>query len=244
MAGSGRSHLGSFVCAAGHELRVTGRCCSEDLGSPQSATFEDLVSRNGIVRAFQSERSSATTGPDILGPQGGKRSLTILRHTHHWRGVTWFDEEEGVVWLCACAWHRSGEPDDAFPVFRALRDAGQIWPTEDDYEALAADRGEQFASFVVEEAQVLLAMAREAPETEQLLVIGREPVAVVVRIVETLEETYVAVSTINLALPLFQLLLVALYPDSSFNDWRPEQRLPTRELDYQRAEFCMSIVHG
>ncbi len=244
MAGPDRPHLGSFVCAAGHELRITGRCRSEDLGTSQSATFEDLAGRHGIVRAFERERSGATAGPDALGPEGGRRSLTVLRHTHHWRGVTWFDEGEGVVWLCACAWHRSGEPNDAFPVFRALRDEGRVWPTEEDYEALAADRGQQFASFVVEDAQILLAMAREAPETEQVLAIGREPVAVVVRIVETLEETYVAVSTINLTPPLFQLLLVALYPDNSFNDWRHEQRLPTRELDYVRAEICMSILHG
>lgn len=68
--------------------------------------------------------------------------------------------------------------------------------------------------------------------------------AVVVRIVETLEETYVAVSGLRLTLPVLQLLLVSLYPDRRFEEWRTEQSLPTRELDLARAELCLSIVHG
>lgn len=125
-----------------------------------------------------------------------------------------------------------------------MRADGRIWPTEADYEALAEDRGEQFAHLVVDDAPRLLAMARARPETEQVLVIGREPVSVVVRVVETLEETFVAVSGANLGVALLQLLLVALYPDRRFEEWRHEERLPTRELDHKRAEFCLSIVHG
>jgi hypothetical protein len=244
VAGLDRPHLGSLVCGAGHELRITGRCLNEDLGGAPTAAFEDLASRHGIVRAFRRERSSATTGPDHLGPAGGPRPLTVLRHTNDWRGLTWFDSEENVVWLCACARHRSGQPGDAFPFFRALEATGRIWPSEEDYEALAADRGEQFAAFVLDDAPLLLVRARKAPGTEQVLVIGREPVTVVVHIVETLEETYVAVSTLTLTPSQYQLLLVALYPDRAYDDWRVEQRLPTRDLDYARAEICVSIIHG
>ena len=168
----------------------------------------------------------------------------MLRHTNDWRGVTWFDDEERVVWLCACARHRSGQPDDAFPFFRSLQGTGRIWPTNDDYEALAGDRGEQFAAFVLDDAPRLLVMARKAPGTEQVLVIGREPVTVVVHVVETLEETFVAVSTLTLTPSQYALLLVALYPDRAYDEWRTEHRLPTRELDYSRAEICFSILHG
>jgi hypothetical protein len=163
--------------------------------------------------------------------------------THHWRGATWHDADEGVVWVCACGRHRSGEADDAFPYFEELRDRGLIWPTNEDYEALLADRGERFAAFVVADAPALLERARAEPEIEQTAMIGLEPVAVVVRVVETLEETFVAVSGMNLQLPTLQLLLVALYPERPFTDWRQESRLPTRELDHTRAEFCLSIVH-
>lgn len=244
MPAEDQSHLRSFVCSLGHELRITGRCLSEDLGDSPEASFDELAKRHGIVKAFRRERSAATTGVDTLGPGGGVRPLTVLRHTHHWRGVTWFDQEAGVVWLCACARHRSGQSDDAFPHFSILRESDRIWPRDGDYEVLAADRGEQFAAFVVIEAPRLLAMARAAPDTEIVLVIGREPVTIVVQVVETLEETFVAVSGLHLTPQLFQLLLVALYPDRRFGDWRAVQRLPTRDLDRPRAELCYSIVHG
>lgn len=243
MAAGDRLHLRSFVCRAGHELRVAGRCLTEDLNESFEASFEELEKRHGIVRAFRRERRASTVGADTLGPAGGSRPLTVLRHTHNWRGVTWLDEEVGVVWLCACGWHRSGQTDDAFQQFEALRDDGRIWPIDEDYEALAADRGEQFVAFVISDAPRLLATARAAPEIEHVLTIGREPVALVVRVIETLEETFVAVSGVNLTPPLFQLLLVSLYPDRRFEEWRPEPRLPTRELDHTRAEFCLSIVH-
>jgi hypothetical protein len=35
-----------------------------------------------------------------------------------------------------------------------------------------------------------------------------------------------------------------LYPDRGFEEWRPAQRLPTRQLDHTGAEFCLSIVYG
>jgi hypothetical protein len=76
------------------------------------------------------------------------------------------------------------------------------------------------------------------------MIIGHEPVAIVVQVVETLEETFVAVSGLHLLPSLYQLLLVALYPDRPFSEWRPAQRLPTRLLDHTRAEFCVSILHG
>ena len=244
MAARDRTHLRSLICVAGHELRITARCLREDLGDSPGALFADLYRRHGIVKAFRRERSGATAGPDPLGPGGGARPLTVLRHTHHWRGVTWFEDAEGVVWLCACGWHRSREPGDAFDVFEQMRRDGRIWPTEEDYEALAADRGEQFAALVVDDGPRLLAMARANRETEQVLVIGREPVSIVVHVVETLEETFVAVSGVTISPSQLQLLLVSLYPDRRFEEWRLEDRLPTRELDLIRAEFCVSIVHG
>jgi hypothetical protein len=80
---------------------------------------------------------------------------------------------------------------------------------------------------------------------EQNHVIGTtQPVGLVVHLVETLEETYVAVYGDTIGVAQLQLLLVALYPDRAFEEWRPEQRLPTRDLNLARGEFCLSIVHG
>lgn len=142
----------------------------------------------------------------------------MLRHSNDWRGVTWHDPDATVVWLCASGWHRSGQPDDAFQLFAQLKDAGRIWSTAEDYEALAADRTEQFAAFVIDDAPRLLAMARAEPEVEHVLAIGQEPVALVVHVVETLEETFVAVSVQNISMEMCQILQVALYPERSFKD--------------------------
>jgi hypothetical protein len=109
---------------------------------------------------------------------------------------------------------------------------------------LEADRGEQFAGFVLTDAPALLAIACENPDTEQVRIIGQEPVTIVVRVVETMEETFVAISGLRLTLPVLQLLLVSLYLHRGFEEWRPENRLPTRELDRVRAELCFSMVHG
>jgi hypothetical protein len=242
MHAQGRFHERSFVCAVGHELRVTARCVQVDLSDSPESQFERLVDRHDIVRAFLRERHLQPVGADTVGP-ADDRPLTVLRHTHHVRGATWHDEEEGVVWLCACGRHRSGQADDAFPYFERLRGDGSIWPADPDYEGLDADRGARFAAFVVADAPAVLAAARADPDTEQTLAIGLEPVTVLVRIVETMEETFVAISGINLTLEALQLLLVALYPERAFNDWRQEPRLPRRELDHSRAEFCLSIVH-
>jgi hypothetical protein len=243
MAQQDRAHLRSFVCVAGHELRVTKRCLLEDLKEPADTPFDELVGRHDMVRALRRERRAATAGPDTLGPAGGDRPLTVLRHRHRWRGVTWFEPAQAVVWLCGCSGsHRSGAADDAFPYLEALRDEGRIWPTDDDREALEADRGQRFAALVVTDAPVLLAAARAAPGTERRAMIGLEPIAIVVHVVDTLEETFVAISG-RLEVALLQILLVSLYPDSRFDEWRHVDRLPTRELDPTRGEFCLSIVH-
>lgn len=197
-----------------------------------------------MVRAFRRERRAATAGADPLRPTGGDRPLTVLRHSHDWRGATWFEPGQAVVWLCACSGHhRSGQSDDAFRYIGALREDDRIWPTDDDYEALEEDRGQQFAAFVVTDAPELLAAARAGPDREHSTVIGLEPVSIVVNIVETLEETFVAISG-QIDPALWQLLLVVLYPDSPFDAWRFERRLPTRELDRVRGEICFSLVHG
>jgi hypothetical protein len=151
---------------------------------------------------------------------------------------------ENVVWLCAYDRHRSGQADDAFQRFPELIAAGLLRPTTDDYEALRDDRAERFAFVVADEAQELLAAARARPGVEQHRVIGTtQPVGLLVHLVETLEETFVAVFGDTTDLAQLQLLLLALYPDRAFEDWRMEQRLPTRMLDLRRGEFCLSIIH-
>jgi len=136
-------------------------------------------------------------------------------------------------------------PAGCFERFPQLIEAGLMRPTAVDYEALRNDRAERFAAVVSVEAQDLLAAARAHPGVEGRRVIGTtQPVGLVVHVVETLEETYVAVCGDTTGLAQLQLLLAALYPDRAYDEWRPEPRLPTRHLNLERGEFCLSIVHG
>ncbi len=239
----GECHLRSFVCRAGHELRVTERCVVDDLGFGRDTDFDTLL-RHEMVRALRNQRHTVVHGTDTVGPAAGDDTLWVLRYGHHHRGATWFDAEENVVWLCAYARHRSGEPSDAFERFPQLIGAGLVRPTAADYEALRDDRAERFAAVVSVETQDLLAAARAQPGVEERRVIGTtQPVGLVVHVVETLEETYVAVFGDTTGLAQLQLLLAALYPARAFDDWRAEQRLPTRDLNLERGEFCLSILH-
>ncbi|MEJ7786477.1 MAG: hypothetical protein WKF96_16870 [Solirubrobacteraceae bacterium] len=195
------------------------------------------------MRALRNERHTVVYGTTTVGPAAGDDTFWVLRQGSNHRGATWFDSTESVVWLCAYGRHRSGQPDDAFQHFAALIRDGTIRPTETDHQALAEDRAERFADVVVEEAQELLAAARAHPGTEERRVIGTtQPVGLVVHIVETLEETFVAVYGDATMPAQLQLLLVALYPERAFDDWRWEQRLPTRELNLARGEICLSIL--
>lgn len=241
---TGECHGRSFVSRAGHELRITARCVLDDLGIRQDSTFETLQSHE-IVKALRNQRHTNVRGTNTVGPAAGSNTLWVLRYGHFHRGATWFDEEQNVVWLCAYALHRSGDPADAFPHFDELRQSGVLWPTTGDYQALSDEHGERFSAVVAPEAQDLLAAARATPGVEERRVIGTtQPVGLVVHIVETLEETFVAVFGDTTEIPQLQMLLAALYPDRAFQEWRPEERLPTRDLNHIRGEFCLSIVHG
>lgn len=244
MVAEDTAHEGSYLCSKGHELRITLRCRSEDLGDAGDLPFEELTTRHSMVKAFVRERALETAGTDTLGLGATDRPLTVLRHTHHWRGVTWFDASTGVVWLCACATHRSGQSDDAFPYFEDLRRSGRIWPTDDDQFALERDRRSQFSALVTREAPALLASARSAPNHEYVARIGDVKMGILVRSVDTIEETFLALPMGKMLPDEFQLLLVALYPDRPFEDWSCEDRLPTRNLDQTKAEMCFSIVNG
>ncbi len=233
----------SLLCAAGHELRVTRRCVVEDLGHRDpDATFEELLTHE-IVKAFRAERHDKLHGANTVGPAAGARTATVLRRSNDHRGATWYDESEGVVWLCAYARHRSGEPDDAFPYFQSLINADQLLPDEDDDVALIEDRAERFALVVGPESEALLAEARRDPGVEKRAVIGTtQPVGLLVHVIETLEETFVAlIGTSDFT--RIQVLLAALYPTRSFGDWDHADALPTRSLDRAAGEFCLKILH-
>src|SRR5689334_21297157 len=137
MAGS--LDRGSFICDLGHELRVTCRCLRDDLGIEPPAAFADLVDVE-IVKALISKRAEHVGEGKTVGPRAGGATLYRLGRGDDHRGATWADLPNSVVWLCAYGFHRSGTEDDAFKKFRRLMEAGQMYPTVEDYEWLNEDR--------------------------------------------------------------------------------------------------------
>jgi len=239
----GACHKGSFVCDAGHELRITSRCLRADLKYEPPRDFDQLADAHEIVDAFRVKRDVYPDGGKTVGPANGDLTLYRLAKGDDHRGATWFDARVGVVWLCAERFHRSGTANDAFPYFHALIKSRQIWPTREDYEWLELDRAERLAERLPEAAQELLAHARANPNQEHRAVIGQGQVGVVVEIVETLEETYVAFSVASIGDPTRVIaLLAAFYPGRDFGEWQYRNRLPTRPL--VPGELCRSIFHA
>lgn len=234
-------HRGSCVCEH-YELRITQRCLSNDL-SLEATTDFSAATVHPIVQALETQRSTNPRGGKTVGPAAGGHTIYRLGHGNDHRGATWFDERNRVVWLCAYGLHQSGEEDDAFPYFHELIRFGSIWPSEDDYEALFLDRDRRFVETLPQDAQMLLARARSIPGVEQTAVIGgEETTGVLVEVVDTLEETYVAFSLGDKDYTRIVLILAAFYPDDTFNHWELVETLPTRTL--RQNEACYRILHG
>ena len=84
-------------------------------------------------------------------------------------------------------------------------------------EALDADRAERLASVLPNEAQRLLAAACANPETEVSGTLGPSEVGVVVVIVETLEELFVAIT--GATRKQIYAILTAFFPEAEVGEW-------------------------
>lgn len=198
-----------------------------------------------IVAAFEVERSKHPGAGKTVGPAAGDRTLFHLGVGHDHRGATWHDRRNGVVWLCAYGRHRSGQAGDAFAHFTELLRGGRIRPTVDDFEALFTDRDRRFVDTVHQDAQALVRAARAEPGVEQAGVVGGQTtVAVVVEVVEGLEETFVAFSVVDVDYRRVLVILAAFYPEASFLAWELANELPTRALRTKDSEVCYRTLRG
>lgn len=239
---SGKCHAGGYLCSSGHELRVTVRCLTEDLGRRLGNDFADLL-EIPIVRALVAKRGRTTMGGKTVGPSAGERTFYHLGQGDDHRGATWFDVRHDVVWLCAYGRHRSGSPDDAFPYFRALIAAGRIMPIRADYEWLRDDRSSRAVTNAVRDGKILLSAARAKLGSEVRGTVALQDVGVVVEVVESVTETYVAIKMRHITPEGLQLVLLGFYPERDFGEWQPGRPFPARPIDVEDAEMCFSILH-
>jgi hypothetical protein len=148
-----------------HVLRVTKRCLLEDLGLPESAVELDpaeLVDENPLLRAFVERRSQLPTGQETVEGLTAKIVAYSL-HSGEYRGLTWHHERAGVVWLLAARFHRSGDPDDAYPYFRELGRAGNLLPTEEDIRRQVDAQAVDFARVLIEKVPAIVDQLRSNP---------------------------------------------------------------------------------
>ncbi len=184
------------------QFRLTRRALDDldlDVDTHARRPASDFVEAHDVVRAFVDQRSQ-----DSKGQEWTKLPVTSAPayNLHHgrYRGLTWHDEDNDVVWLLGVGWHESGRRDDAYAVLKRRDEAGDLMPTEQDYldVEMTLEEARSFVVQVSEQAPALIAQARERPGAEVRGVIaGRLGVGVQVEVVvipsedETLEETWI-----------------------------------------------------
>ena len=86
---------------------------------------DDLIDEHWAIAAFVDKRSKSPTGQERMGNSSGS-VVYNLHFRDGWRGETWHDPENNVVWLCAVTKHDYGE-------FEARARNGKLLPQEEDY---------------------------------------------------------------------------------------------------------------
>jgi hypothetical protein len=184
------------------QFRLTRRALEDldlDVDTYARGPASDFVDAHDVVRAFVDQRSQGPEGQEWTNLPVTSAPAYNLHHGRY-RGLTWHDEDNDVVWLLGVGWHESGSRDDAYAVLKRRDEAGDLMPTEQDYLDLEMTL-EETRSFVVqvsEQAPALIAEARERPGVEvRGVVASRIGVGVQVEVVvipgedETLEEVWI-----------------------------------------------------
>lgn len=159
----------------------------------------ELVDAHDVVRAFVDQRSQDPKGQEWTRLPVTSAPVYNLHHGRY-RGLTWHDQDNDVVWLLGVGWHESGSRDDAYAMLKRRDEVGDLMPTEQDYLdlELTIEESRSFVALVSEQAPALIAEARSRPGEEiRGVIAGRLGVGVHVDVVvipgedESLEEVWV-----------------------------------------------------
>ena len=228
-----------------HFLRITLRCLTGDINCRREDAYrpvEDLD--HEVCKAFIAKRSQSPVGTDKVQPLNSNVQVYTL-HAGRWRGVTWHDQEEDIVWLLGCRFHRSGEREDAYPFFKDLDAAERLLPTEEDYLIHFDLQERELPARLQEVAQEILERARRRRGEELREVIGGTfPVSVVVERENELEQVWVAVSQRLLGGEIqpppewLRFIVAAFFPDAPFDALQsPSEGFPTRAVGPDEIVF-------
>lgn len=229
------------------ELRVTARCLDEDLNADATADFES-ISGLGIIKAFVKDRSTTVVSSREIRPLTSGQEVWALGYGNDHRGATFYDEEEGVVWLVAYGRHRSGTPGDFYPVCKQLDNDGQLLPKKADMVRLYKDRDRRFVDAVTVEAPVVLKAARKVEGEYRCTIGGELGAGLAIEVVEEMNATAITVAfkpagggpLSHVTMEHGQVLLQAL----ACGQWELISRMPSRDLAPDEVGFTITLVHG
>ena len=214
--------MGSVELDTAWELAATERCITRDLGLPSDTVAlspEGHASEHPLLAAFVEKRSSSPEGQETVENLQA-RIVAYSLHAGRWRGLTWHEREEGLVWLLAGRYHRSGEADDSYPHFRNLtRDA--LLPSEADYERVFDRQSTEFAQSALDEVGALREAAANDPG---MIISGQLGGRIGVRVAYVGESLEVGVNMQlypgdqQIPSEWLNVVLAAFFPSTAFED--------------------------
>lgn len=229
------------------ELRVTARCLDEDLNADPESAFKSIEGLE-IIKAFVKDRAETYKASKKISPLSSGEDVYRLAYGHDHRGGTYYEADEGVVWLVAYGRHRSGTPDDFFPYCKQLDAEDRLLPVEADLARMYRDRDRRFVDAVTVEAPLILKKARETNGEYTCTVGGKLGASVTIEVVEELEMSSITIAMepaddnpfSRVTLEQAQVLLVALVSGK----WTEATRMPSRELTDDEVAYTIDLVAG
>lgn len=152
------------------DLRVTIRALRGDFDLDETSAewnSEQLSGSHQLLKAFFARRSVLPIGTETTSLPASSQVVYNL-HAGRYRGLTWHDTEDDVVWLLGCGWHESGSIKDAYQQLKNADIQDRLLPTAGDYQHLYVMRentGVTDLSGLVEEARTAGPKLREQAES-------------------------------------------------------------------------------
>jgi hypothetical protein len=139
----------------------------EDLELDPSLAREEatrLTGRHPVIKAFVTKRSQSPHGQECTFLSNAAGPLDNLHHGT-WRGLTWYDTDNAVVWLLGVGRHTTGDDSDVYDMLKSRHARKGLFPNEDDYLGLEPD-ADSFVECAAEQARLLVRKAYSNPGTE------------------------------------------------------------------------------
>lgn len=134
-----------------------------------------LATRHRVIADFIKKRTDSPIGTEPpIRSLLRKNVPAYSLHSGRYRAATWCHEKAGIVWLLAARWHEQGSPDDSYPYFERLLDAGRLLPTQEDVTQVVESRRLTFERALIDQVPAIRGEALDRPgEVRDAIVGGR-----------------------------------------------------------------------